>query len=65
MQKGQVVQLKIIIHKLQGFSIIPDHFPGLDFTKPEGLKIAQESGMVEKICFNVIRDTIRIVEEIW
>ena len=38
---------------------------GLDFTKPESIKLAEELEIGEKICFNVIRDTIQIVEEIW
>ena len=38
---------------------------GIDFTDPGSVKLASESGMVEKICFNVIRDSVQIVEEIW
>jgi C_GCAxxG_C_C family probable redox protein len=38
---------------------------GIDFTRPEETKLAQESGIMEKVCFNVIKDTVLIVEEIW
>lgn len=38
---------------------------GLDFTKPESIKLAQELEISEKICFNVIRNSVQIVEEIW
>lgn len=38
---------------------------GIDFTRPEGAKLAQESGVMEKVCFKVIKDTVQIVEEIW
>ncbi|AEG59127.1 C-GCAxxG-C-C family protein [Desulforamulus ruminis] len=38
---------------------------GIDFTKPEGMKRAQELGIGEKVCFHVIRDAVEIVKEIW
>lgn len=40
---------------------------GIDFTIPEGRKIAEEQGIWEKngLCQNVIKDTVEIVEEIW
>lgn len=38
---------------------------GLDLKKPENVKFAKESGIFEKICNNVIKDSVQIVEEIW
>ncbi|WP_088225179.1 C-GCAxxG-C-C family protein [Desulfosporosinus sp. FKB] len=37
---------------------------GIDFT-PEGSKLFKEQNIAEKICFNVIRDVIDTVEELW
>ena len=40
---------------------------GIDFTMPEGRKLAKERGLWKKngLCFNLIKDTVEIVEEMW
>ncbi|MHB1653733.1 MAG: C-GCAxxG-C-C family protein [Desulfitobacteriaceae bacterium] len=40
---------------------------GIDFTIPEGRKLAEEQGIWEKngLCQNVIKDTVELVEEMW
>ena len=38
---------------------------GVDFTFPEGIRQYEERNIAEKVCFNVIRDTIETVEELW
>ncbi|GBF33869.1 hypothetical protein DCCM_2980 [Desulfocucumis palustris] len=38
---------------------------GIDFTKPEGLKLFEEKGIGEKICIKVIMDCVDTVKEIW
>ncbi len=38
---------------------------GMEWTGPESLKLFHERGIPEKVCLNVIRDAVDIVEEIW
>ena len=38
---------------------------GINLTDPKGIKLFYEQGIPEKICHNVIKDCVEIVEEIW
>ncbi len=38
---------------------------GMEWTGPESSKLFYEQGIPEKVCHNVIRDVVEIVEEIW
>lgn len=38
---------------------------GLDFNSPEGIKMYKERNTEEKVCLNVIRDTVETVENLW
>lgn len=38
---------------------------GIDFTRPDGMKLYVERGAEEKVCLKLIRDCVDTVEEIW